>query len=396
MNTAKISIIMPVYNVEKYLKQCLESVINQTMPEIEIICVNDGSTDASPQILKEFAQKDDRIKIINKENGGIASARNRGLEYATGEYIGFVDSDDWIEPHMYETLYNNAKKHDSDMVMCSAHIYDDTAQKMRYDMPYFTLERLDESFDDIIFDHTHQNLIFGINVTAWNKLYESKFIQENNIRFQEGLDFEDNPFFYETYLKAKKVSLIRDQLYFYRVNRKGSFITSGNKRFFDIVPIHRINEDIIKENYLEYLDLFYNYKIHTIIPRLQQVDTEYQDEFLEIIKEDFAKMDSEEINKLNEPNQIIYKNLMSSQTYREYELLEKYSNLEKGLNEKLNQQKQKYGLELKQQKIKFDNEIKYKNNLIIEIKSSTSWKMTKPLRKASYILKKIYKYLKIK
>ena len=103
MNTAKISIIIPVYNVEKYLKKCLQSVINQTIPEIEIICVNDGSTDESPQILEEFTQEDDLIKIINKENGGIASARNRGLAYATGEYIGFVDSDDWIDPHMYET-----------------------------------------------------------------------------------------------------------------------------------------------------------------------------------------------------------------------------------------------------------------------------------------------------
>ncbi|MDP3035370.1 MAG: glycosyltransferase [Methanobacteriaceae archaeon] len=393
MNTAKISIIIPVYNVEKYLEQCLESVINQTMRELEIICVNDGSTDSSPEILEEFAQKDERIKIIHKENGGIASARNEGLKYVTGEYIGFVDSDDWIEHHMYETLYNNAKSKDCDMVMCSAHVFDDMNQKMRNDMPYFTLERLDESFDGIIFDHTHQNLIFGINVTAWNKLYESKFIQENNIRFQEGLDFEDNPFFYETYLKARNVSLIRDPLYFYRVNRKGSFITSGNKRFFDIVPIHRINEDIIKENYPKYLDLFYNYKIHTIIPRLKQVDTEYKEEFLEIIKEDFAKMDSKEINKLNEPNHIIHKNVMISKTYREYELNEKISYLEKSQKEKLHQQAQEYESKLNQEKIAFDGEIKYKNNLIKEITSSTSWKITLPLRKTKYIMKKIYKKL---
>ena len=247
MNKAKISIIIPVYNVEKYLETCLESVTNQTMSELEIICVNDGSTDRSPEILEEFAKKDGRIKIITKENGGIASARNKALDHVTGDYIGFVDSDDWIEPHMYETMYKNAEKHESDMVMCSAHRFDEINQELLYDMPYFTLEFFNESFDDVVFNHQATgNFLFKINVTAWNKIYKTRFLKENNIRFYEGLDFEDNAFFYESYLKANKVSLVRDHLYFYRINRRGSFINTGNKRFFDVIPIQNLNENLVR------------------------------------------------------------------------------------------------------------------------------------------------------
>ncbi len=376
---------MPVYNVENYLKQCLESVINQTIIEIEIICVNDGSL----QILEEFAQKDDRIKVISKENGGIASARNKAFSYVTGEYIGFVDSDDWIEPQMYEKLYENAKKHDSDMVMCSAHLFDEMDQKLLYNLPYFTLESFDESFDDTVFNHQATgNFLFKINVTPWNKLYKARFLKENNIKFYEGLDFEDNPFFYESYLKAQKVSLLREYLYFYRINRQGSFISTGNKRFFDIVPIQNLNEKIISENCPEYLDFFQNIKISEFILRYSQVEEEYKQEFLELIKEDLSKMDSDDYNTLNETYKIIFNNFMKSNTYQEYELYEKISSLEKEIKEKLHQQSKAYELKLKQQKIAFEGELTIKNKLIEEIKDSNSWKITEPLRNVRTIFKK--------
>ena len=111
----KISIIIPVYNAEKYLRKCLDSVINQTLKEIEIICINDGSTDLSLSILKKYATCDNRIKIINQENQGVAIARNNGLKYATGEYIGYVDSDDYVSSIFFELLYNNAKKYNADI-----------------------------------------------------------------------------------------------------------------------------------------------------------------------------------------------------------------------------------------------------------------------------------------
>lgn len=390
MSKAKISIIIPVYNVEKYLETCLESVINQTMSELEIICVNDGSTDRSPEILEEFAKNDERIKIINKENGGIASARNKALDHVKGDYIGFVDSDDWIEPHMYETLYKNAEKNDSDMVMCSAHRFDEITRELLYDMPYFTLECFDETFNDTVFNHqTTGNFLFKISVTAWNKIYKTSFLKENDIKFPEGLDFEDNAFFYESYLKANKVSLVRDHLYFYRINRRGSFISSGNKRFFDIVPMMNLIENILKTTgNNEYLEEFFSFKFLDFIGRVNQVDDEYQQQFFEIIKEDISKMDPNDILLLNETNRAKYENFMNSHTYKEYKLLEKIHHLENSLEKKINKQRREYEDKLNKQIISFNKEIEIRDKIIEKMRSSNSWKITKPLRNVRILFKK--------
>ena len=114
-NNPKISVIVPVYKVEKYLDKCVESIVNQTYKNLEIILVDDGSPDNCPAMCDEWAEKDERIRVIHKENGGLADARNAGMDIATGDYIGFVDSDDWIEPNMYEVLLKNALKYDADI-----------------------------------------------------------------------------------------------------------------------------------------------------------------------------------------------------------------------------------------------------------------------------------------
>lgn len=125
----KISAILPVYNVEQYIKDCLDSIINQTMDDIEIICVNDGSLDNSLQVLEEYAQKDARIKIISQENQGQGIARNNGLKIANGEYITFIDPDDWVDVDMFEKMYNSAKKFDSDFVFCNSMIEENLTGK---------------------------------------------------------------------------------------------------------------------------------------------------------------------------------------------------------------------------------------------------------------------------
>ena len=126
MKTPLVSVLIPVYNVEKYLSRCLDSLINQTLTDIEIICVNDGSTDDSLKILRQYQEKDNRIVIVDKKNGGLPSARNAGLDRARGQYVGFVDSDDYVEPSMFETLYKTAKKKNSEVVICGAQIFPET------------------------------------------------------------------------------------------------------------------------------------------------------------------------------------------------------------------------------------------------------------------------------
>ncbi len=399
MMNLKVSVVIPVYNVEEYLKKCLNSVINQTLSEIEVICVDDGSTDHSLQILEEYAERDDRIKVITKENGGIASARNKGMEYATGEYIGFVDSDDWIELDMYEKLYENAKFYDSDMVMCSAHRFDNITHELKYDMPYFTLERFDETFDNCVFtpDKT-KDFFFDICVTPWSKLYKSEFLEEIGVKFHEGLDFEDNTFFYETYLKASKLSLVRDFLYYYRINRSGSFITSANERFFDIVEMFDLTEDILMKtgNLDIYMERFSNYRISSILVRYNQVDKKYKQDFFEIIKENFKKINSPCITNLDARNTKEYQYVLDSNTYREYELMRRIDHLmevqeerEKQWHEELNNQKQKFASEFRSQKQAYELEINAKKQLIHEITLSNSWKLTKPLRNIRKTLKKM-------
>ena len=140
-----VSIIVPVYNVEKYLRECLESIINQTFQDIEIICVNDGSTDNSRKILTEYAQTDSRIKITDKENGGLSSARNAGLKIAQGEFISFIDSDDWVDKTMIEKLYNNIRALNTDISICAVHQYDESKQEFDDNSKYFTLGFFDDS-----------------------------------------------------------------------------------------------------------------------------------------------------------------------------------------------------------------------------------------------------------
>ncbi|WP_048190896.1 glycosyltransferase [Methanobacterium sp. SMA-27] len=387
MNDVKVSIIVPVYNVEKYLRQCVDSIVNQSLKEIEIICINDGSTDNSLQILEGYAQRDKRIKIINKRNEGLSAARNTGMEYATGEYIGFVDSDDFINEKMYENLYINAKSNKSDIVMCPAYVFDDNNPELNHKKPYFSLECLDKKFDNKVFDHTNtKNLIFKVNVTCWNKIYKSQFLNEIGAKFHK-MYFEDNIFFYETYLKAKKISLIRDFLYYYRINRAGSFIKEGNKKFFDICNMHDLLKKILIEtgNLDEYLESFLNFKINGSLGRYNQVDERFKPEFFEIIKQNFIKnnLKKSDIDKLSQNNKIKYQNILISDTYKEYGLREQIYQLNSA-NQEYEQKYQQleYNLErLKDKNQGYEKEINTQKHFIQKITSSNSWKLTKPLRK---------------
>lgn len=147
-----ISVIIPVYNVEKYLEQCLDSVINQNLQDIEIICVDDGSTDNSPSILEKFSSKDNRIKIFSKENGGQASARNLGIKKAKGKYIAFVDSDDFIKEDMFVKLYDVAENNNLDIAMCKIALYDDNTGNIDENAWYYKLGVFG-NFNKKIFNH---------------------------------------------------------------------------------------------------------------------------------------------------------------------------------------------------------------------------------------------------
>lgn len=205
----KLSIIVPVYNVEKYLPKCLESLSNQTLKDIEIICVNDGSMDNSLAILKEFASKDYRIKIIDNQHQGVAKTRNTGIEQSTGEYIGFVDSDDFIDIDFFEKLYNSATKSNSDIAIAS--ILKHKKFFNIYNAKYTKEETAISIQDKIKLCGDKKHFFFY----AWNKIYKSSLIKNNNIEFSEGQIYEDVVFAIRALYYSNKIISVSKTKYHY-------------------------------------------------------------------------------------------------------------------------------------------------------------------------------------
>ena len=166
--TPKISVLVPIYNVEKYLRQCLDSLVGQTLQEIEIICINDGSTDSSPEIIQEYAQNDSRVKVITKKNSGYGDSMNRGLAKASGEYIGILESDDFLEKNAFERLYRLAKKHDADVVRANYyHFKGGENTKFSY---------VDTHDVDRVIDPSRRTWIFYQAPAIWSAIYKRSFL----------------------------------------------------------------------------------------------------------------------------------------------------------------------------------------------------------------------------
>ena len=231
----KVTIIIPVYNVENYIERCLDSVINQTMEDIQIIVVNDGSTDSSKEKIKKYQ---DKIIYLEKENGGLSSSRNFGLKYATGEYIAFLDSDDYVQKETYGKIYELAKKENSDMVQCG----------FIWEYPKKKKKAIVE-----VCKNKNELMVKG-RVEAWNKLIKRKIIEEHNIQFPEGLIYEDMEFFFKLIPYLNKVSYI-DEDFIHYVQRNNSIANTQNEKTKDIFIIL---ENII--NYYKEKNIYENFK----------------------------------------------------------------------------------------------------------------------------------------
>ena len=230
MSKPKVPIIVPVYNVEKYLRQCLESVINQTLKEIEIICIDDGSPDNCGAIIDEYAQKDTRIVAIHKENGGYGSALNYGFSIAKGEYIGIVESDDWIAPNMYELLYNKAIETNSDIVKGTFYSVLDSANDYKRINP--NLPKLSKYG---CFTLTQHPEILNMHTSLWSAIYKKELIQ-NKIKVVEDIKpYEDLLFATEAYVLAKSICVVQEPLYYYRCDAQNSTNNTVKKTILNYV-----------------------------------------------------------------------------------------------------------------------------------------------------------------
>lgn len=211
-NTEKlplISIIVPVYNVKNYIEKCLDSICGQTYRNLEVIVVDDGSTDGSGALCDAYARKDNRIRVVHRENGGLSAARNEGLDMATGEYIGFVDSDDWIDPDMYQFLYDLLVTHDADVSVCSHYV--ESPRKIK--IKYASDQVLDLSMPDAIRLLVEDNIIRNY---AWDKLYKRSLF-DDGLRFPQNRWFEDLAIMYRVFYRTRKVVMKGHPKYHYMI-----------------------------------------------------------------------------------------------------------------------------------------------------------------------------------
>lgn len=253
-----VSVIVPVYNMESYLEKCMDSLVNQTLEDIEIIVVNDGSVDNSLKILNKYKKKyPEKVQVINQENSGISVARNNGLKKATGKYVGFVDSDDFVDLNMFKHLYDKCKEINADIVVCNyKKYYSDTDS-------YESVDVVKNIHCSSLFEEP--SLINSIYYAPWNKLYKRSLFDD--IIFPVNKKYEDINAILKVFLKAKKIGKLDEYLYLYRINNSGETLTI-NKKISDIVYIlkdlvdwcKKLNEYHLIESEMEKLcvnSLFY-------------------------------------------------------------------------------------------------------------------------------------------
>ena len=233
----KISVIIPVYNSSTYLRKCLDSVVNQTLKDIEIIVINDGSTDDSKNIIEEYSCKYKNIIFIDQENKGIGKTRNIGIKKATGEYITFVDSDDYIKENMLEEYYKYAKKHNFDLVIGS-YIKKINNKEIIFENNKFKTGNV----------KTTPQILYLIEYGPWAKLYKREMLINNNIYFDEKRKYEDMPFVSKALLKSKLIGQITEPYYYYIIHNN-SETTTMDKRVFDILDILKEIKDYYKREY---------------------------------------------------------------------------------------------------------------------------------------------------
>ena len=275
---ADISIIVPIYNAEKYLNKCIDSLVNQTKKELEFILVNDGSTDSSEDIIKSY--KDKRIKYFKNKNQGIGKTRNFGIDKATGKYLMFLDSDDYLDINACEKLYNKAIKEKSDLVVFDFYRVEETLKEVTINN--FKSSSLKEN----------PNLLLDINLGPCNKLIKRELIDKNNTRFNEELKYEDTPFVTEIIKNANKISKLNEYLHYYVIH-SNSETTVRDERVFDIIKIVDLvrkqfkGKDYIKEDLNKLtVRIITNYTIQQRMQNDKKVGMEFIDKAFAYLKKE--------------------------------------------------------------------------------------------------------------
>lgn len=290
----KVSIIIPTYNVEAYLKECMESVIRQTLKDIEIICINDGSTDGSLQILKEYADKDSRIVLVDKENEGYGVGMNIGLDKATGEYIGIVEPDDFVPLNMYEDLYNTAKENDLDFVKADFYRFTRNSENGNMELIYNHLDSTGENYNQVINPY-EKPYITKFIMNTWSGIYRREYIEKYHIRHNTtpGASFQDNGFFWQTFIYAKRCMFIDKPYYMNRRDNPNSSVNNKQKVYCMNVEYDFIRDIFMQkgnEELWERFKYYYNYKRYfSYTFTIGRISDEFKREYVERISKEMKR-----------------------------------------------------------------------------------------------------------
>lgn len=314
MNKITVTIIIPVYNTKAYLTKCFESIICQTQSDLEIICIDNGSTDGSFELLKEYQKIYQNIYVDKILDGKQGHLRNIGIDLAKGKYIGFIDSDDFIKKDMFEKMYKKAVSKNADICICNTNYYYSDNKIQSNHFPEYW-------FDDHSKNIYKRKYLFR-NMTPWNKLYKKSFIKENRLVFNNRLYHEDIQFVFKAYCNAKKIVMINDSLYYYRRSRKGSVNSDKSKAIFMIFPvINYLEDDLIRNKLIK--EIFIEFKIYKYLSLLKEVSIKYKYLYFKKVYTDLKKIDK--INKyeiLNKHEQKNFTIINKMNVYKAYLYIE--------------------------------------------------------------------------
>lgn len=280
-NDVLVTIVVPMYNVEKYIEKCIDSLTNQTYKNIEIIIVNDGTKDNSLTIAEEKAKEDNRIKIISQSNQGLSAARNMGIDNASGDYICFVDSDDFVHPDYIKLLLETILKNNADISVCDFFYIDDKGNIWKRKEKENKLYNNEEALKDIFSQEQNTEIM------TWNKLYKIQLFRDNKIYFPIGRYHEDNFTTYKLYYYAKKIVMISNELYYYLQRNNSIMGQKFNKKRLDIIEAIEETKEFFKDKKINLCEEIQCYEIMTKINILNNmIRDKYKDaERIEIIKD---------------------------------------------------------------------------------------------------------------
>ncbi len=393
-DNVKVSIIIPVYNVQAYLKKCLESLLNQTISNFEVICIDDGSTDNSPAILHQFENRDSRIIIKRQANQGAGAARNLGLRFAKGEYILFLDADDFFELEMIKTLVDTIEADGSDIAVCKARKYDNQTGEF-IPMPFSIRKEYCPPISPFS-PHDFPKFIFNMfQIAPWNKLFRRDFIQKNHILFQEIIRANDVAFVIQALSLAKTISVVKKELVNYRINTGTSLQQTNDKTPLSFwgAFTEAQNRLVLKGNYEEYKQSFLNCALYNIFYNFRSVKTpEAHNAILALIEqqgEDVFGFFNETINYYYYPDLILEYCLINADLPIALERLKEYRlTVHKKIQEqskKIQEQSKKIQEQNKETR-SLQNELKkIKGSKAFLIGETLAW----PIRKTKKLLKQI-------